>query len=83
MHITRLEGTSLMHIEIHIFPDSLPIDSTSWQLEMVKLEQRIFKTVFDGTVNAKSYAMGKTTLLANDDDPNAGMILATIDIRRS
>ena len=69
-----------MHIEIHIFPDSFPIDPISWSEEMDDLTARIATLFQDGTVNAKSYAMGKTTLLANDD---SGMIVATVDIRRS
>ncbi len=72
-----------MHIEIHIFPDSLPIDPASWSREMDHLAMRIQRVVLDGTVNAKDYAKGKTSLLALDEDPNAGMILATIDIRSS
>ena len=72
-----------MHIEIHIFPDSLPIDPVSWSQQMDILNARIHDLVIDATVNAKSYAIGKTSLLALDGDPNAGMILATIDIRRS
>lgn len=69
-----------MHIEIHIFPDSFPIDPISWSEEMDDLTARIATLIQDGTVNAKSYAMGKTTLLANED---SGMIVATVDIRRS
>ena len=72
-----------MHIEIHIFPDSLPIDPASWSREMNILNTRIHDLVIDATVNAESYAMGKTSLLAVDGEPNAGMILATVDIRRS
>ena len=72
-----------MHIEVHIFPDSFPIDPESWQSEMMELANRINNLILDGTVNNESYAMGKTSLLALDHKPNVGMILATIDIRRS
>ena len=72
-----------MHIEVHIFPDSFPIDPYSWSIEMDALAVRIHKVIMDATVNTKSYAMGKTSLLGLDDTPQAGMILATIDIRRS
>ena len=71
-----------MHIEIHIFPDSFPIDPNSWSSEMDKLAVRIHRVVMDGTVNSKAYAMGKTTLLALDDATNCGMIVATVDIRK-
>jgi hypothetical protein len=72
-----------MHIEVHIFPDSFPIDAESWQSEMMELANRINNLILDGTVNAEAYAMGKTSLLALDHKPNAGYILATVDIRRS
>ena len=68
-----------MHIEIHIFPDHFPIDPESWAREMDDLGYRIGQVILDATVNAKSAALGKTTLLAND---NSGIIVATIDIRR-
>ena len=68
-----------MHIEIHIFPDHFPIDPHGWTVEMEDLKERLHKYVIDATVNSKAYALGKTTLLANDD---SGMIVATIDIRR-
>lgn len=68
-----------MHIEVHIFPDHFPIDPASWKWEMEDLMQRIADHISDATVNAKSAALGKTTLLANDD---SGMIVATVDIRR-
>ena len=68
-----------MHIEIHIFPDHFSIDPGGWNSEMADLKERIHKYVIDATVNAKAYALGKTTLLANDD---SGMVVATIDIRR-
>jgi len=80
-----------MHIEIHIFPDSFPIDSISWSEQMGRLNTRIHELVIAATVDAKSYAMGKTSLpsswlpaalLALDGQPNEGMILATVDIRR-
>jgi len=72
-----------MHIEIHIFPDSFPIDSISWSEQMGRLNTRIHELVIAATVDSKSYAMGKTSLLALDGEPNEGMILATVDIRRS
>ena len=68
-----------MHIEVHIFPDHFPIDPVGWATEMEDLKERIHKYIIDATVNAKAYAVGKTTLLADDD---SGMIVATIDIRR-
>ena len=68
-----------MHIEVHIFPDHFPIDPESWKEHMQELMGRIETLILDATVNYKSYAMGKTTLLANDD---SGMIVATVDIRR-
>jgi hypothetical protein len=46
---------------------------------MDDLGRRIRDTIEDATVNSKAAAMGKTTLLANDD---SGIIVATIDIRR-
>ena len=72
-----------MHIEIHIFPDSFPIDSISWSEQMGRLNTRIHALVMAATVDSKSYAIGKTSLLALDGEPNEGMILATVDIRRS
>ena len=69
-----------MHIEVNIFPDHFPIDPTSWKVEMINLQDRITELMLDATVDAKSYALGKTTLLANDD---SGIIIATVDIRRS
>jgi len=71
-----------MHIEVHIFPDSFPIDPISWSQQMEILNERIHDLIIDGTVDSKSYAMGKTTLLAIDGMPNEGMVLATVDIRR-
>jgi len=68
-----------MHIEIHIFPDHFPIDPDGWKQEMLKLGLRIESLILDATVNAKGAALGKTTLLANDD---SGMVVATVDIRR-
>ena len=68
-----------MHIEIHIFPNSFPKDAHGWTVEMEDLKERLHEYVIDATVNSKAYALGKTTLLANDD---SGMIVATIDIRR-
>ena len=68
-----------MHIEVHIFPDHFPIDPSSWKWEMEDLMQRITDHIVASTVNAKAAALGKTTLLANDD---SGMIVATVDIRR-
>lgn len=68
-----------MHIEVHIFPDSFPIDPNSWIEEMDDLGRRIGRVILDGTVHSKAYAMGKTTLLNTDE---GGMIVATIDIRR-
>ena len=79
MHIIRKERATVMHIEVHIFPDHFPIDPTGWAIEMADLSERIHKYVIDASVNAKAYALGKTTLLANDD---SGMVVATIDIRR-
>jgi len=73
------KGNPTMHIEIHIFPDSFPIDPESWRKEMLSLGLRIEKIILDGTVNGKAYAMGKTTLLDNE---NSGIVVATIDIRR-
>ena len=69
-----------MHIEIHIFPDHFSISPRAWQEEMDELTNRISMLIEDATVNAKAAALGKTRLLANDD---SGMIVATIDIRRS
>ena len=69
-----------MHIEVHIFPDHFAIDPVSWKFEMDDLAKRINSHIMDATVNSKGYAIGKTTLLAND---GSGMIVATIDIRRS
>lgn len=68
-----------MHIEIHIFPDSFRIDPIGWANEMHKLNTRIWDHIMKATVDSKSYANGKSTLLAED---GSGMILATIDIRR-
>ncbi len=69
-----------MHIEVHIFPDHFPIDPTGWKVEIINVQDRITELVLDATVNAKASALGKTTLLANDD---SGMIVATVNIRRS
>ncbi len=69
-----------MHIEVHIFPDHFAIDPTSWKIDMIGLQDRITELVLDATVNAKASALGNTTLLANDD---SGMIVATVNIRRS
>ena len=68
-----------MHIEVHIFPDHFPVDPESWKQEMMKLGLRIEQLILDATVNAQAAALGKTTLLADDD---SGMIVATVDIRR-
>lgn len=68
-----------MHIEVHIFPDHFPIDPVSWKRDMERLSRRIHAVIMDGTVNKEAYAIGKTTLL---DDDDSGMIVATIDIRR-
>lgn len=67
-----------MHIEIHLLPDHFPIDPESWRWEMQDLMGRVENLILEATVNAKAAALGKTTLLANDD---SGMIVATIDIR--
>jgi len=72
-----------MHIEIHIFPDSFPTDPIGWSQQMALLNERIHELVIAATVDSKSYAIGKTSLLALDGEPNEGMILATVDIRRS
>ena len=69
-----------MHIEVHIFPDHFSISPSVWEGQMSDLGYRIQNVIFDATVNAKAAALGKTTLLANDD---SGMIVATIDIRGS
>ena len=68
-----------MHIEIHIFPDHFSISPQTWTEEMRELMGRVTDLIEDATVNAKGYAMGKTTLLPNDD---SGMVVATVDIRR-
>lgn len=68
-----------MHIEIHIFPDHFATDPNTWARDMHKLNTRIWDHIMKATVDSKSYANGKTTLLAED---GSGMILATIDIRR-
>lgn len=68
-----------MHIEVHIFPDHFSISPIQWVEEMTDLNARIHNHILDATVNAKAAALGKTTLLANDD---SGMIVATVDIRR-
>jgi len=69
-----------MHIEVNIFPDHFPIDPIGWEQQMALLSERIHTVIIDATVNAKASVLGKTTLLANDD---SGIIVATIDIRRS
>ena len=69
-----------MHIEIHIFPDHFQIAPQKWQEEILDLHRRISDLILDATISNKDYAKGKTTLLANDD---SGMIVATVDIRRS
>lgn len=68
-----------MHIEVHIFPNHFSIAPDKWADEMIMLNSRIMDLILDGTVNAKAAAIGKTTLLADDD---SGMVVATIDIRR-
>lgn len=68
-----------MHIEVHIFPDHFPIDPQSWTWNMRETMGRVSDLIIEGTVNKQAYALGKTTLLANDD---SGMIVATVDIRR-
>jgi hypothetical protein len=68
-----------MHIEVHIFPDHFPINQTGWAIEMADLGERIHELIIDASLNQNAYALGKTTLLANDD---SGMVVATIDIRR-
>ena len=68
-----------MHIRIDMYPDSFPIDPENWKSEMINLNLRIEQVILDGTINDKSYAKGKTTLLHLD---NSQMIVATIDIRR-
>ena len=79
MHINGIKGTTVMHIEVHIFPDHFSISPNRWRVEMCDLQDRITELICDATVDSKAYAMGKTTLLANDD---SGMVVATIDIRR-
>ena len=68
-----------MHIEIHIFPDHFGISSAAWTGEMTELTNRIHDLIIQQPIHADAYALGKTTLLANDD---SGMVLATVDIRR-
>ena len=68
-----------MHVEIHLFPDHFPIDILSWQREVTNLNARINDIIIQASINAKAYAVGKITLLADDD---SGMVVATIDIRR-
>ncbi len=68
-----------MHIRIDMYPDSFPIDPETWITEITELTCRIKQVILDGTLNGKSYAKGKTTLLHLE---NSSIIVATIDIRR-
>ena len=68
-----------MHIEIHLFPDHFPIDPLSWAKKVTELNRQVNDFIVKASVNRKAYAIGKTTLLADDD---SDMVVATIDIRR-
>jgi hypothetical protein len=72
-----------MHIEINIFPDSMPLEPALFSGELTDLMVRINEILHQATITKDQAALGPTTLLALDGTRNEGIILATVDIRRS
>lgn len=66
-----------MHIEIHIFPAYMPMDSFAAKLR--RTIERVDDLVHKACVNKDAAALGKTTLV-DEEEPH--MILATVDIRK-